>query len=165
MNVSQLMSAPALTCSPSQSLAEPARQMWEKDVGFSVVVDPATNKVAGVITDRDICMAAYTRGAALHQIPTHSIMSKNVVTCRDSDSAEKAMEVMRVNQVHRLPVLNAKDLLVGTVTVKDLARAAKKGALKADVVGVLSDIAEPRTGKAKKKAEAGQKGNNVPAQA
>lgn len=37
--------------------------MWEHDIGCLPIID-ADGRVAGMITDRDICMAAYTRGTA-----------------------------------------------------------------------------------------------------
>jgi len=50
-----------ITCSAEDSLAEAARLMWERDCGSVMVTEP-NGRLVGIITDRDICMAAYTRG-------------------------------------------------------------------------------------------------------
>ncbi len=49
--------------------------MWEHDCGAILVVD-ADSHVVGMITDRDICMASYTQGRPLWQIPVSSACSR-----------------------------------------------------------------------------------------
>jgi len=61
--VSQLMK-PVHSCRPNDTLNEPARLMWDFDCGAVPVVDEA-GCLVGIITDRDICMAACTRGQSL----------------------------------------------------------------------------------------------------
>ena len=48
-------------------LARAAQLMWDHDFGALPVVD-ADGRLVGMITDRDICMAAYLRGQPLHDI-------------------------------------------------------------------------------------------------
>lgn len=67
MKVEQIMSRPAVTCLVSDTANRAAQLMWDADIGC-VMVLYAEGKLAGVITDRDLCMAAYTRGAPLWQI-------------------------------------------------------------------------------------------------
>ena len=59
------MSDRLFTCEPETSLQEVARTMWDKDCGFVPVVSHDTNELVGVVTDRDICMAAWTKGRTL----------------------------------------------------------------------------------------------------
>ena len=58
--VRYLMSTPVATCRPDSDLAAVAKLMWDYDCGVVPVVD-AAGMVAGVVTDRDICMAVATR--------------------------------------------------------------------------------------------------------
>ena len=60
MNVEQLMTTDLRTCSPEDTLDCAARIMWEKDCGVVPIVDGA-DRVVGMITDRDICIASYTQ--------------------------------------------------------------------------------------------------------
>jgi hypothetical protein len=47
-------------CRPSDSLNHAARLLWENDIGtLPVVADDGSNRLVGIVTDRDICMAAY----------------------------------------------------------------------------------------------------------
>lgn len=68
MNASDLMTKEVHSCLPQDELQRAAQLMWEHDCGIVPVVDPEQH-VIGVITDRDICMAAYSRGQPLREIP------------------------------------------------------------------------------------------------
>ena len=76
-----------------------------------------------MITDRDVCMAAYTQGRELSWILVASAMSRAVHACAPSDSIAVAEELMRMHQVRRLPVVLG-GRLVGMLTLNDVARAA-----------------------------------------
>jgi len=150
MNISQLMNRSVHTCRPTDSLATAASQMWEADIGCLVVVGE-DGKVAGMVTDRDACMAAYTQGLPLHQIPVSVAMAKEVYSCAPDDSVIEAEEVMRSRKVRRLPVLDSTAKLVGIVSLNDLAResereSGRKGRAVSgqEVSATLAAICEPR---------------------
>ena len=120
MRVCDLMTQGVATCAVTDDLAEPARVMWEKDCGCVPVLD-AARRVVGMLTDRDVCMAAYTQGKPLREIRVSSAMSKALHACHPDDMLEEAVETMRREQVRRLPVVDETGLLVGLVSLNDLA--------------------------------------------
>ena len=63
-------------------------------------------KVIGMLNDRDICMAAYTRGVALVQASVDSVMSREACVCTPSDNIPAAAERMRERQLRCLPVID-----------------------------------------------------------
>ena len=127
MLVKTLMTgSPLATCRPGDPLQAAARLMWERDCGAVPVVDNARH-VVGVITDRDICMAAYTQGKPLSAIPVSSAMARQVISCHGEDDVRLAEDLMRDYQVRRLPVLNTDGQLVGMLSLNDLARSARDG--------------------------------------
>ena len=77
MKIQNLMTRDVRTCRREDVLVEAARIMWENDCGSVPVVD-AQRHVVGMITDRDICMAAYTRGQRLADMTVESAMSKTI---------------------------------------------------------------------------------------
>ena len=127
MQVKELMTSDVRTCRPEEPLQRAAQLMWEGDVGCIPVVDNH-QQVVGVITDRDICMAAYTQGSDLASRSVACGMSKQVHACGPDDSIAVAEERMRVQQIRRMPVVNG-GRLVGMLSLNDLACAAgnKKG--------------------------------------
>jgi CBS domain-containing protein len=125
MKVNLIMSRDAVCCPTTSSLAEPAKMMWDKDVGFVPIVDAVSGALKGVVTDRDICMAALTKGRPLHEIPVGDVMQKNVHFCSESDHVARVESIMRDHQVRRVPVVDASQRVVGVVALNDLARHAE----------------------------------------
>lgn len=147
MNVEHLMTRDSRTCDPSQTLDCAARIMWEEDCGVVPVVDSSTRRAVGVITDRDICMAAYTKNVLLNQIPISSIAMKPVVAVRPHDSAQVAEDLMRKHQVRRLIVVDDRGHLVGILSLNDIARASGRSPRdlpSEEIAKTLAAISEPR---------------------
>lgn len=67
MKVQDIMTADVETCRLDDTLDRPAAIMWERDCGVVPVVDDES-RIVGMLTDRDICMAAYTQGRPLPEI-------------------------------------------------------------------------------------------------
>jgi CBS domain-containing protein len=95
--------------------------LWEADCGAVPITD-AEGRLVGIITDRDLCMASYTRGQPLWACTVASVMSKASHVCRPSDTVERVAEVMREHQVRRVPIVEPDGRLLGIVSLADLAR-------------------------------------------
>jgi CBS domain-containing protein len=145
MFVREAMAKEVWSCRAHEPLAAAARTMWDHDVGAVPVLDVA-GKVAGIITDRDICMAAYFTGKSLDEEPVGAHMSKQVFTATPADRVEAAEEIMRSKQIRRV---DAAGQLVGMVSLSDLARtAAERGRTAvepSEVLSTLAAIAQPRS--------------------
>jgi CBS domain-containing protein len=127
MRASDLMTTPVHTCRPDETLAQAAERMWAKDCGCLPVIEAdGAGQVVGMITDRDICMSALFQGRPLHEVTVSDAMSKNLKTCRSSDSLATVECVMQEAQIRRLPVVADNGSLVGLLTLGDLAREAQR---------------------------------------
>ncbi len=129
MKIRRLMTSNVYTCSPDDTLTDAARIMWDKDCGCLPVVD-ADRHVIAMITDRDICMAAYTQGAPLHAARVASAMSKSLITFSPDKSHIELERLLRERQLRRVPVVDAEGRLLGIVTLGDLAHRAQQGGLR-----------------------------------
>jgi CBS domain-containing protein len=118
-----IMTEPVHSCSPDDSLARAAQIMWENDCGAVPVVD-AAQRPCGMITDRDVCMAAYTRGQPPHAVRVSEVMSRHVHSCSLEDPLRRAIGMMVEAQVRRVPVIDSNGRLVGIVSLGDVVRAA-----------------------------------------
>ncbi len=125
MRIQDVMTREVSCCRPGDSLSEAARCMWECDCGATPIIDEE-RRVVGILTDRDICMAAYTRGAPLHAIEIASVMSTDLCACRPGDALEDVETQMRRHRVRRIPVVDEQDRLVGIVSLNDLALEFQK---------------------------------------
>jgi len=124
--VRQLMTGSPRTCGPADTLHDAARIMWDSDCGCVPVVD-ADGRVVAMITDRDICMAAYTQGKPLGEIPVSSAASRSLVAAREGDTLQTALDAMRHARVRRLPVIDAGGRPVGVLSWSDLVRHVHLG--------------------------------------
>lgn len=150
MNVEELMTRRVTTCKPNDTLERAARSMWESDVGSLPVCDDA-NHVVGMITDRDICMAAMFAGQALGELPVHRSMATKVLICSPEQDVSTVENAMSEARVRRVPVVDAQGELVGIIGLADLAReaaseraAADKDVTESEVGDTLAAICEPR---------------------
>jgi CBS-domain-containing membrane protein len=146
MQLKDVMNHPAVICPTADTLDNAARLMWEYDCGVVPVVDDQ-GRLAGVVTDRDICMSAYTQGRPLSAIPVTTAMAGKVVAAHMEDSVEAAEALMRDNQVRRIPVIDGEGRPVGVVSLNDLARLAastRKSAVDRELVQTLAAVCRPR---------------------
>jgi CBS domain-containing protein len=101
--------------------------MWDNDCGcLPVVGGNGSTEVVGMITDRDICMCGLFEGRPLGDLKVVTAMSRGVLRCRASDPVENAERIMREARVRRLPVIDDTGMLVGMITLADLAREAAR---------------------------------------
>jgi CBS domain-containing protein len=154
MNVFEVMTRRVYSCRPGDTLADAAAVMWEHDVGCVPVV-ASDGAVVGMLTDRDICMAAYTRGARLAELDVAAVMSRRLCACAPEQSVAQVEELMRLDRVRRTPVVDPQGRLVGILTLADLAREAvhqkrrKYGEhLDEEITSTLAAVSEPRPGRA-----------------
>jgi len=152
MKIEEIMQRNVSVCRRDDSLNIAAKVMWENDCGcVPVITSNGNGAVIGMLSDRDICMAAYTQGKSLAEIPVTVAMAHSVLTCKPSDDLALAEAMMREARIHRIPVVDDKGAVVGIVSLTDIARNALsigdgKVALgtQAEVTRTLAAICEPR---------------------
>lgn len=146
MTARDVMSTPPQTCQPGTDLAAVTKLMWDKDCGFVPVVD-AAGRLAGVVTDRDICVAAATKRQPPERIAASQAMSPGVHACLPGDTLDSVLGAMAKFQVRRLPVIDADGQLLGVVSMNDIVRAVGRrgGPSASAVVSALSAVCAPRT--------------------
>ena len=125
MKVEQIMNRNVKVCSPQDSLNKAAQVMWEEPCGAISVVDDKRMPV-GFLTDRDICMAAYTQGKPLAKMRVETAMARKIVSCKAEDDLDSAAQLMRKNRTRRLPVVDRNGTLVGLLSLDDLAFEAAR---------------------------------------
>ena len=124
MKVQDVMTRDVHTCRPDTDLAMAAMQMWDGDFGMLPVLDG--RKVVGIITDRDICMAAALRRRDPGMIRVDEVMTEQVSACSPDTDIREALKIMRQNQVRRLPIIDAVERrLAGLLSLNDVALKAQ----------------------------------------
>jgi CBS domain-containing protein len=145
MKARDLMSTPAETCRPDTDLATATKLMWDHDCGFVPVID-ASGSVAGVITDRDICIATATRRLLPEHISAAQAMTTRVHACMPDDDIGVVLAAMKQYQVRRLPVVDPNGRLQGVISMNDIVRASsqKRKPAATEIVSTMAAIGEHR---------------------
>lgn len=125
MKVKDLMTGEVKSCRPETDLATAAKMMWDYDCGMLPVVDNE-NKVIGVITDRDICIAVATKNRLAANIAVGEVISGNVYSGAPGDDVHAALKTMRHNKIHRLPVVNEQGEIAGILSLNDVVLRAEE---------------------------------------
>ncbi len=152
MKIEELMTREPECCTPHHDLAHAAMIMWRRDCGIVPVVEGGTQKLIGVITDRDICMAATMKSLSPSAITVADVMNQTPKTCLPTDDLKIALRKMGEAQVRRLPVADADGTVRGIVALNDLVLHAEKSEGKgegslpyADLMAALRSVSKHRS--------------------
>jgi CBS domain-containing protein len=138
----ELMSAQPACCTPEATIQEAARLMRECDCGcIPVVDDKQSNRLVGVITDRDIACRCTAEGKG-PKTPVKEAMTQDPKCCGPEDEVELVERIMIEEQVRRVPVVDDRGLCVGIIAQADLAVNAR-AASDSEVGRVVERISEP----------------------
>ena len=108
-------------CLVTDNLERVAQLLWEHDVG-ALPVFADFGRMVAMVTDRDVCMAAYIMGRPLREIPVTTAASKHVYHVQPTDSIESVLTVMKMQRVRRVPVIDVGEHLEGIITIADIVR-------------------------------------------
>lgn len=104
---------------PDETVEAAAQRMRDLDVGILPVCE--NDRLAGMITDRDIAIRAVADGCDPTTCRVRDVMTPDVIYCFEDDAVEDAEHLMERRQVRRLLVLNRKKRLVGILALGDIA--------------------------------------------
>ena len=123
MNVSAILrqkGRAVTTAPPSATLIEISNKMAAKRIGAIVIVS-ARGEVSGIISERDIIRALADAGAGCLTSPVSERMTREVVTCQETDTLEELMALMTAQRFRHLPVVT-DGALVGIVSIGDVVK-------------------------------------------
>jgi len=116
--VHEVMNREPICLSSSTTLIDVATQMREYDIGDVLITDG--DRIAGVITDRDIVIRALATGRDPGSTTAGEIATRQLITLSPGDPVDRAVDLMREHAVRRLPVCQ-DGRPVGMVSIGDLA--------------------------------------------
>jgi IMP dehydrogenase len=131
-----------LTINPTTSLREVSEISARRGISGFPVVDPASGKLVGILTNRDI------RFENLDQPASAVMTTQNLITVREGASQDEARELLRKNRIERIIVVDDSYRAVGLITVRDMEKAsahpnAAKDAQGRLLVGAASTVGDP----------------------
>jgi CBS domain-containing protein len=112
--------------------------MSQVDVGPLPVCEG--ERLVGMLTDRDIIVRVVAKGYDPQTTRVREVMTPEVVSCCEDQDVQTAAQLMAARQIRRLPVLDRDQLLVGILSLADLAVYATDAELASEV---LQEVSEP----------------------
>ena len=109
-----------VTIEPSASLADAARLLAEKRIGAALVLG-ADQRIAGILSERDIVRALAAQGAAALDASISQTMTRKVETCTIRETVTNIMERMTIGKFRHMPVVE-QGRVVGVVSIGDIVK-------------------------------------------
>ncbi|MCG6206786.1 CBS domain-containing protein [Rhodopseudomonas sp. HC1] len=104
---------------PDERLSAAVKTLSERRVGAVMVMRGA--RLDGILSERDIVRVIADRGPAALDQPVHTVMTRDVVSCSQTDTVGGIMEVMTNSKFRHLPVLDG-DRVVGLISIGDIVK-------------------------------------------
>jgi CBS domain-containing protein len=108
-----------LSVEPDAKLAAAVKMLGERKIGAVLVM--SQGKVDGILSERDIVRVLAERGARVLDEPVSSVMTRKVVSCRQSDTVGGIMEMMTIGKFRHLPVIE-DGRVVGLISIGDVVK-------------------------------------------
>ena len=123
MQLSEIITREVETVRPDTSAREAAQRMRSMDVGALPVCDG--RRLLGMVTDRDLAIRVLAEGRDPNATPVRDAMTPDVTYAFEDDDVQRAADLMKEQQIRRLPVLDREKHLVGIVALGDIATTGK----------------------------------------
>ncbi|MDD7921066.1 CBS domain-containing protein [Actinomycetospora callitridis] len=109
-----------LTVPPDAPVSHLLEVLAERNVGAAVVCEG--DRLAGIVSERDVVRHLHRRGAGLLDAPVSEIMTTVVATCRLEDDVQTLSRTMTERRIRHIPVVDDQERLTGIVSIGDVVK-------------------------------------------
>lgn len=110
-----------LTVPPDAPISELLAVLADRNVGAAVVVED--DRIAGIVSERDVVRHLHQRGGDLLAVPIAEIMTTVVATCRAGDELQTLSRTMTERRIRHIPVVDEHEHLAGIVSIGDVVKS------------------------------------------
>jgi CBS domain-containing protein len=104
---------------PDAKLSAAIKILAERRIGAVLVM--TKGRIEGILSERDIVRVLGERGARVLDEPVSAVMTRKVVSCRQSDTVAGIMEMMTLGKFRHLPVVE-EGTVVGLISIGDIVK-------------------------------------------
>jgi signal-transduction protein with cAMP-binding, CBS, and nucleotidyltransferase domain len=135
--IREVMTADPRTVRSSTSLQDAARVMADDAIG-DVIVEDASGRVAGILTDRDLAIRAIAEGLDPTTATVEEAYTPDISALAPTDTVQDAVVQMREKDIRRLPVVEGGKA-IGIVSLGDLSIHTEPGSVLSDISAATPD--------------------------
>lgn len=110
-----------ITVAPGTRVADAARLLAERRIG-AVVVSADGKAPLGILSERDIVRDLGRRGSVCLDEKVDALMTRNLISCAPTDSADAVLEKMTAGRFRHMPVMDGAEM-VGIISIGDVVAA------------------------------------------
>ena len=109
------------TVKSNQTIQQALEMLVTKKIGSLVVLDES-DRIAGIISERDIVRASYVHPREVVDLPVSKFMTKKVIIGSPEDDTKYIMGIMTQSRVRHIPVVH-EGKLEGLVSIGDVVKS------------------------------------------
>lgn len=137
----EVMTKHPVCCLPHDLVEKVGDLMKSYNIGALPVIENLNSqKLVGIITDRDLAMKVVAQGLDAKVITVEKVMTQKVITCNADDDVQKAIAAMSENQLRRIPIVDSKNRILGIISQADVATRVDEVQKTADMVKGISQV-------------------------
>jgi CBS domain-containing protein len=134
-----VMTKNPVCCLPNDMVAKVAQLMKRENIGsIPVIENEQTNKLIGIVTDRDLTLKIVAEGRDAKSTKVEAVMTRKVMTCHAEDDLQKALDEMSGHQLRRIPVVDSDNKILGIIAQADVATRVNQPEKTAEMVKQIS---------------------------
>lgn len=135
----EIMTPNPVYCLPTDTVTKVAEQMKSENIGsLPVIENEDTQKLIGIITDRDLALKLIAEGRDVKSTKVEAVMTRKVVTCRADDDLQRALDAMAQHQLRRIIIVDPLYKVLGIISQADVATRVNRPEKTAEVVKEIS---------------------------
>jgi len=139
----EVMTSNPVCCLPGDNVILVAELMKSANIGaIPVIDDKETQKLIGILTDRDLAMKIVGEGRDAGTTRVEAVMTRKVVTCRADDDLQIAVNAMSEHQLRRIVVVDSGNKILGIISQADVATRVDQPEKTAEMVKEISQPEE-----------------------
>ncbi len=134
-----VMTPKPVCCLPTDNLMMVAQLLKSENIGsLPVIENNETQKLIGIITDRDLALRIIGEGRDAKSTRVEAVMTRKVVTCRADDDVQRALDAMSDHQLRRIIVVDSVNKVLGIISQADVATRVNQSEKTAEMVKEIS---------------------------
>jgi len=119
MSIGKHFTCEVVTIDKNAALKVAAQLMFDKNTGSVVVTE--NEEPVGLFTDRDLASCVVNE-QNINELKVADAMSTDLLTIKNTQGMQDALEAMAKQGVRRAPVVDDKGKLVGIITTDDVVK-------------------------------------------
>jgi CBS domain-containing protein len=123
IDVGDLCIREVVVAAPDASLLDVAGLMRTHHVGDVIIIEHRGGRAypIGIVTDRDVVILGVVEAAdRLGDLIANDLITRPLVTVREHESIDAALDLMQAKGVRRVPVVDDEGALVGILSTDDM---------------------------------------------